>query len=95
MVTDFAQRLAAALDLPFHAALRRSEDRPAQTEMRNAAQQVANVRGAFAVEGAVPSGRCLLVDDRRLSGWTLAMAGGQLRGRGAAAVYPFALVSAT
>jgi ATP-dependent DNA helicase RecQ len=94
VVSDFAARLAAALDLPFHPALRRTADRPPQDEMRNAAQQVANVRGAFAVEGSVPSGACLLVDDRRLSGWTLAMTGGQLRGRGAGLVYPFALVSA-
>jgi ATP-dependent DNA helicase RecQ len=62
--------------------------------MANSGQQVANVRGAFAVNGDVPAGACLLVDDVRFSGWTLAMLAGQLRRRGAPAVYPFALTSA-
>ena len=62
--------------------------------MANSAQQVANVRGAFAVDGDLPAGACLLVDDVRYSGWTLAMLAGQLRRRGAGAVYPFALASA-
>ena len=62
--------------------------------MANTVQQVANVRGAFAVAPEVPSGPCLLVDDIRFSGWTLAMLAGQLRRRGAGGVYPFALSSA-
>jgi ATP-dependent DNA helicase RecQ len=62
--------------------------------MANAAQQVANVRGAFAVGGSIPDGPCLLVDDIRFSGWTLAMVAGQLRRHGCAAVYPLALSSA-
>jgi ATP-dependent DNA helicase RecQ len=94
LVPDFAQRLAAALELPFHPVLERVGDHPPQREMANSAQQVANVRGEFAVAGAVPSEPCLLVDDIRFSGWTLAMVGGQLRRRGAAAVYPFALATA-
>ena len=36
----------------------------------------------------------LLVDDIRFSGWTLAMVAGQLRGKGAEAVYPLALSTA-
>jgi ATP-dependent DNA helicase RecQ len=62
--------------------------------MENSVQQVANVRGAFAVVGAAPEAPCLLIDDVRFSGWTLAMVAGQLRRRGAAAVYPFALATA-
>ena len=58
------------------------------------AQQVANVRGAFRVAGEVPAGACLLVDDVRFSGWTLAMTAGQLRRRGASAVFPLALATA-
>ena len=42
----------------------------------------------------LPPGACLLVDDIRFSGWTLAMLAGQLRRRGAPAVYPLALTSA-
>jgi ATP-dependent DNA helicase RecQ len=94
LVPDFAQRLAAALELPFHPVLERVGDHPPQREMANSAQQVANVRGEFAIAGAVPSEPCLLVDDIRFSGWTLAMVAGQLRRRGAAAVYPFALATA-
>ena len=74
--------------------LERVGDSPPQREMANSAQQVANVRGAFAVAGARRPGRCLLVDDIRFSGWTLAMVAGQLRRQGATAVYPFALSTA-
>jgi ATP-dependent DNA helicase RecQ len=94
LVPDFARRLAHALGLPFHDVLARTGDNPPQREMANSAQQVANVRGQFAVTGDVPPGPCLLVDDLRHSGWTLAMVAGQLRRRGAAAVYPFALATA-
>ena len=80
--------------LPFADAVERAGDAPPQREMANAAQQVANVRGAVRRARAVPPGACLLVDDIRFSGWTLAMVGGQLRRRGAAAVYPLALSSA-
>ncbi len=93
-VTDFAGRLAEALGKPFAPALSRAADRPPQREMANSAQQVANVRGAFAVSGDLPPGACLLVDDVRFSGWTLAMVAGQLRRRGAGAVFPLALSTA-
>jgi ATP-dependent DNA helicase RecQ len=91
---DVARRLGAELGLPAVDAFERVRDAPPQREMANAAQQVANVRGALRVHGDLPSGAALLLDDRRLSGWTLAMAGGQLRGRGASAVWPLALASA-
>jgi ATP-dependent DNA helicase RecQ len=94
LVPDFAQRLAAALGLPYAAAIERTGDAPPQREMANSAQQVANVRGQFAVAADLPPGPCLLVDDVRFSGWTLAMIAGQLRRRGAPAVYPLALTSA-
>ncbi len=94
LVPDFAERLAAALGLPYAAALERTGDGPPQREMANSAQQVANVRGQFAAAGELPPGPCLLVDDVRFSGWTLAMLAGQLRRRGAPAVYPLALTTA-
>jgi len=87
-------RLAAALGLPFAPVVNRVEDRPPQREMANAAAQAANVRGAFAVDPALPDGPVLLVDDARLSGWTVAMVGGQLRRRGAPAVFPLVLTTA-
>ncbi len=94
LVPEFAERLAAALGLPFAAVLERTGDGPPQREMANSVQQVANVRGQFAVRGELPAGPCLLVDDVRFSGWTLAMLAGQLRRRGAPAVYPLALTTA-
>jgi ATP-dependent DNA helicase RecQ len=94
LVSDFARRLAEALGKPFEPLLARADDRPPQREMANSAQQVANVRGAFRVTADPPDGACLLVDDIRFSGWTLAMTAGQLRRRGAPAVYPLALSSA-
>jgi ATP-dependent DNA helicase RecQ len=94
LVPEFAARLAAALGLPFAPVLERTIDGPPQREMANSAQQVANVRGRFAVAPELPAGPCLLVDDVRFSGWTLAMIAGQLRRRGAPAVYPLALATA-
>jgi ATP-dependent DNA helicase RecQ len=63
--------------------------------MANAVQQAANVRGAFAILGAPPPGTGVLLDDRRSSGWTLAMVGGQLRRAGAERVVPLALGTLT
>jgi ATP-dependent DNA helicase RecQ len=94
LVPDFAERLAAALGLPFEALLERVNDNPPQREMANSAQQVANVRGAFKVVAAPPQTGVLLVDDIRFSGWTLAMIAGQLRKQGASGVYPLALSTA-
>ncbi|MEY2516902.1 MAG: ATP-dependent helicase RecQ, partial [bacterium] len=94
LVPDFARRLAAALGLPFEDVLARIDDRPPQREMANSVQQVANVRGAFAVTATPPPGACLLVDDLRFSGWTQAMAGGQLLRRGAGEVFGFVLATA-
>jgi ATP-dependent DNA helicase RecQ len=90
----FARGLAQRLGLDFADVLERADERPPQREMANAAAQAANVRGAFAVTGELPPGAGLLVDDLRLSGWTLAMVGGQLRRRGAPAVFPLALSTA-
>jgi ATP-dependent DNA helicase RecQ len=94
LVPDLARRLAAALGLDFVGVIERVADRPPQREMANSVQQVANVRGAFAVTGAPPSGACLLVDDLRFSGWTQAMVGGQLRRRGSGEVFPLVLATA-
>jgi ATP-dependent DNA helicase RecQ len=94
LVPDFARRLAQAVDLPYADILERTGDRPPQREMANSAQQVANVRGAFRVTEPLPPGACLLVDDLRFSGWTLAMVAGQLRRHGVPAVYPLTLATA-
>jgi ATP-dependent DNA helicase RecQ len=88
-----AEQVAGELGVPYVALVERSGDRPPQREMANAVQQAANVRGAFRITGTPPPGSGVLIDDRRLSGWTMAMVGGQLRKSGAAAVVPLALAT--
>ncbi len=87
------EQLAASLGVPFAALVERTCERPPQREMANAAQQAANVRGAFRVVATPPPGTGVLLDDRRISGWTLAMVGGQLRRAGAERVVPLALAT--
>jgi len=94
VVDDLARRLARMLGIPYVALLERTGERPPQREMANAALQAANVRGAFRVNAEPPPEAMLLLDDLRLSGWTLAMTGGQLRRRGAGPIYPLALATA-
>jgi ATP-dependent DNA helicase RecQ len=91
VVMRLAERLAVELGVPHVGLVTRKEDRPPQREMANAVQQAANVRGAFTVLGTPPAGTGVLLDDRRSSGWTLAMVGGQLRRAGADRVVPLAL----
>ena len=91
VIEDLVARLSRELGVPALVLLERKEARPSQREMANAVQQAANVRGAFRVVASPPPGVGLLVDDRRFSGWTLAMAGGQLRMAGAEEVRPLVL----
>jgi ATP-dependent DNA helicase RecQ len=91
LVPGLARRLATAPGLPYAEVLERTGENPPQREMENSAQQVANVRGQFAVVAAPPGGPGLLVDDLRLSGWTLATVGAQLRMKGAGPLHPLVL----
>jgi ATP-dependent DNA helicase RecQ len=91
VIVRLAQSVAAELGVPHLALVSRTDDRPPQREMANATQQAANVRGAFAVSATPPPGTGVLLDDRRHSGWTMAMVGGQLRRAGAERVVPLAL----
>jgi ATP-dependent DNA helicase RecQ len=92
---DSLERLGRRLGVPFVPLVERVSDRPSQRDMANATQQAANVRGAFRVVAKPPPGTGALLDDRRLSGWTMAMVGGQLRRAGAAQVVPVALATLT
>jgi ATP-dependent DNA helicase RecQ len=95
-VSLFAQRLAAALGLPFVGGLVRVRDGAPQAEMENSAQQAGNVVGAFAVGAdAIPSSPVLLVDDRADSRWTLTVAADALRGAGSGPVHPLVLALAS
>jgi ATP-dependent DNA helicase RecQ len=91
VLARLGERLAAELGVGYVELLERVADRPPQREMANAVSQAANVRGAFRVVGSPPPGVGVLLDDRRSSGWTLAMVGGQLRMAGAERVVPLVL----
>ena len=93
VLARLGHRVADALSVPHLELVARADERPPQREMANAAQQAANVRGAFRVLRPPPSGVGVLLDDRRISGWTLAMVGGQLRRAGADRVVPLALAT--
>jgi ATP-dependent DNA helicase RecQ len=93
LVPDFAQRLAAALNLPFHSVLQKTDARPPQKEMANSSQQARNVDGSLRIHGNVPSGPVLLVDDMVDSKWTLTVAAYLLTSNGSGPVYPMALAS--
>jgi ATP-dependent DNA helicase RecQ len=88
-----AERVAGELRVPYLALVARKAERPPQREMANRVQQVANVRGAFTITSSPPPGTGVLLDDRRLSGWTIAVVGGQLREAGARAVIPLVLAT--
>jgi ATP-dependent DNA helicase RecQ len=57
----------------------------------NSAQRVAAVTRRFAVEGDIPAGPLLLVDDLVVTGWTMTLAARALRQAGATEVLPLAL----
>ena len=95
VIMRLGERLAAELRVPYVRLVSRTDDRPPQREMANATLQSANVRGAFGVIAAPPPGTGVLLDDRRHSGWTMAMVGGQLRQAGAQRIVPLALGTLT
>ena len=92
LVPDFARRLAVALDLPFHAVLVKTDNRPEQKTMANSTQQARNIDGSLGINiQPLPMGPVLLVDDVVDSRWTLTVAAWLLRSHGSGAVLPLAL----
>src|SRR3954454_6088126 len=98
LVTTLGERLAAVGRLQWLGALDRidTDDRP--VSRTNSAQRVRALHGRFAVTAEQSAAIremddpvVLLVDDRVDTGWTMALAGRELRLAGAAAVVPFAL----
>jgi len=92
LVPNFAQRLAAALGLPFHMVIVKTDERPEQKTMANSTQQARNIDGSLALNGQpIPPGPVLLVDDMVDSRWTLTVSAWLLRKSGSGAVWPMAL----
>lgn len=92
LVPNFAQRLAAALALPFHTVIVKTDARPEQKTMANSTQQARNIDGSLALNGQpIPTGAALLLDDMVDSRWTLTVSAWLLRKSGSGAVWPMAL----
>jgi len=92
LVPNFAQRLAAALGLPFHMVIVKTDERPEQKTMANSTQQARNIDGSLALNGQpIPPGPVLLVDDMVDSRWTLTVSAWLLRKSGSGVVWPMAL----
>src|SRR3954468_9577847 len=98
LVTTLGERIAAVGRLQWLGPLDRTDrdDRP--VSRTNSAQRVRALHGRFAVTAEQSAAIremddpvVLLVDDRVDSGWTMALAGRELRLAGAAGVLPFAL----
>jgi ATP-dependent DNA helicase RecQ len=92
--SNFAERLAERIGLPYAPSVVRVAERPPQSEMYNSAQQLANVRGAFEIRDPL-SGPVLLFDDLVASRWTMTAVGHLLRTVGVEAVLPIALLDAS
>ncbi len=92
LVPNFAKRLAAALGLPFHMVIVKTDNRPEQKTMANSTQQARNIEGSLALNGQpVPNGPVILVDDMVDSRWTLTVTAWLLRSSGSGEVWPLAL----
>ena len=92
-VPDYAGRLAEVLGLPFKPVARKIRNNDPQKVQQNTFHQCRNLDGAFAIEGFVPEGPVLLVDDVVDSGWTLTVLAALLRRAGSGPVLPLALTT--
>ncbi|MCD4532954.1 DEAD/DEAH box helicase [Nocardioides sp. cx-169] len=92
LTADLAEGLSRYLKVPVVAryAIVDPDVAPGQGAM-NSAQRVAAVGRRFALQGDVPAGPVLLVDDLVVTGWTMTRAAHALREAGATTVLPLAL----
>lgn len=94
LVAEFAARLAAALKLPFRAALEKCHETPEQKTQQNSAHQVPALLSSLrACPRQVLAGPVLLIDDMVDSRWTMTIAAMRLREAGSGPVYPLALAA--
>ncbi|MGN7611952.1 RecQ family ATP-dependent DNA helicase [Magnetococcales bacterium HHB-1] len=94
LVPDFAERLAAALELPFVGLIKKVEQNQPQKYQQNRFHQCRNLDGVFMINEKICSeAPVLLVDDMIDSGWTLAIIALLLRRAGSGPVFPVALAS--
>lgn len=93
LVPDLTRRLAAALNVRFVDALRKTRETPEQKTMENSHHQAGNLDGSLEVvafAGMEQPG--MFVDDMSDSRWTSTVVAALLRDAGAGEVTPFALL---
>ena len=95
LVPDYARRLAVTLELPFEPILTKVRDNEPQKRQQNRFHQCRNLDGVFAIEGEIPNGPVLLIDDVVDSGWTLTVISALLRRSGSGCVWPLALATSS
>jgi ATP-dependent DNA helicase RecQ len=95
LVPDFAHRLADALGLPFKPVVKKVKGNEPQKVQQNRFHQCRNLDGVFTIDGPVPAGPVLLVDDVVDSAWTLTIASALLRNAGSGPVWPCALTTSS
>lgn len=93
LVSDFAQRLATELNLPWHSVLAKTDNRPEQKTMANSTQQARNLDGSLAlcVDQLPRRGPVFLIDDMVDSRWTFTVSAWLLRRHRGGEVWPVAL----
>jgi ATP-dependent DNA helicase RecQ len=96
LTRDFAEGLSRFLGVPVvgRFSIRDSDVQPGQGAA-NSAQRVAAVLRRFTLEGEIPAGPVLLLDDLVVSGWTMTLAACAIRAAGATGVLPLALATET
>lgn len=91
LVESLAERVANKLNLPHHKVISIKKDGPPQKEMQNSFHQVQNLDERFVIQGDIPEGNVLLIDDMVDSSWTFTTAAYLLRANGSGLVFPCAL----
>ena len=95
LVPDFARRLASQLGLPFMPVVTKVRDNEPQKGQQNRFHQCRNLDGVFAIDGGVPGGSVLLVDDIVDSAWTLTVVAALLGRAGSGPVWPLVLTTSS
>lgn len=95
LVSDFAQRLADRLAIPFVPIIVKTGNNEEQKRQANSFYQCRNLDGVFTISGRPNPGPVLLIDDMVDSRWTFTVIAVLLRRAGSGPVFPFALASTT
>lgn len=91
LVSEFAEKLANKLNIPFIPCVEKIKENNPQKDMENSYNKVKNLDGVFNITNGWKNEPCLLVDDVIDSGCTFTIVAALLRKAGCSAVFPMAL----